>query len=407
MAQTLKITVTAVPKPLTKRFVKVEKIISDVKSVEFLEKMKPFLFGADTTGTAETLGLDLFTLLFVYERPFLDYIKKYMEKVSEGAAELARLGLLVNFMYRGKAIRLIPLHREKNEISVNEAVLLRLNIIDSKTDYKRVNKRLSRAADKNVKKDFNPESLISAHFLDTINLAVTKFYMRQAISEKELLDKMNFRRFNSNLRLNTRPISLEELNRIIKQKPLFPDISDQNERLNLIILFAVACRGVKAEELFNADRIFTVGEDSERFSRISGDFLDIICNGNGVEITDVFVKMAETLAEWEMPKLSGVDLIEIRKNYTLIYGGTALAYSFDRALSSSEKMKTLMRKRMITNYWSIYEKILRLKQYGSIISLCHTLSELEINMYRDLPACEEKLVLAFGEAERAIEEINR
>lgn len=407
MAQTLKITVTAVPKPLTKRFVKVEKIISDVKSVEFLEKMKPFLFGADTTGAAETLGLDLFTLLFVYERPFLDYIKKYMEKVNEGAAELARLGLLVNFMYRGKAIRLIPLHREKNEISVNEAVLLRLNIIDSKTDYKRVNKRLSRAADKNVKKDFNPESLISAHFLDTINLAVTKFYMRQAISEKELLDKMNFRRFNSNLRLNTRPISLEELNRIIKQKPLFPDISDQNERLNLIILFAVACRGVKAEEVFNADRIFTVGEDSERFSRISGDFLDIICNGNGVEITDVFVKMAETLAEWEMPKLSGVDLIEIRKNYTLIYGGTALAYSFDRALSSSEKMKTLMRKRMITNYWSIYEKILRLKQYGSIISLCHTLSELEINMYRDLPACEEKLVLAFGEAERAIEEINR
>lgn len=407
MAQTLKITVTAVPKPLTKRFVKVEKIISDVNSVEFLEKMKPFLFGADTTGAAETLGLDLFTLLFVYERPFLDYIKKYMEKVSDGAAELARLGLLVNFLYRGKAVRLIPLHREKNEISINEAVLLRLNIIDSKTDYKRVNKRLSRAADKNVKKEFNPSSSVSEHYLDTIHLSVTKFYMKQALSEKELLDKMNYRRFNAHLRLNTRPISADELNKILKKKPIFPDISDQNERLNLTALYAVACRGVKPDEIFNADRIFTVGEESEKFSRISGDFLDIICNGNGVEITDIFVKMAETLAEWEMPKLSGVDLIEIRKNYTFIYGGTALAYSFDRALSSSEKMKTLMRKRMINRYWNIYEKILRLKQYGSIISLCHTLSELEINMYRDLPACEEKLVLAFGEAERAIEEINR
>lgn len=407
MAQTLKITVTAVPKPLTKRFVKVERIISDIESVEFLEKMKPFLFGADTTGAAEILGLDLFTLLFVYEQPFLHYIKKYMENVSEGAVELARLGLLVNFLYRGRAVRLVPLHREKNEISVSEAVLLRLNIIDSGTDFKRVNKRLSRAAEKNTKKEFNPTSQIGAHYFDTIHLAVTKFYMMQALSENELLDKMNYRRFNAHLRLNTRPISVEELNKILKQKPLIPDISDQNERLKLTALYAVACRGVKPEELFDADRIFTTSEDSEKYSRIAGDFLDIIYNGNGVEITDIFVKMAETLAEWEMPKLSGVDLIEIRKNYTYFYGGTALAYSFDRALSSSEKMKTLMRKRMITNYWSIYEKILRLKQYSSIITLCHTLSELEINMYRDLPACEERLVLAFGEAERTIGEINK
>lgn len=407
MAQTLKITVTAVPKPLTKRFIKVERIISDVETVEFLEKMKPFLFGADTTGSAEALGLDLFTLLFVYERPFLDYVKKYMEKVSEGAAELARLGLLVNFMYRGKAVRLVPLHREKNEVFVNEAVLLRLNIIDSKTDYKRVNKRILRAAEKNVKKDFEPDSSVSAHYFDTIHLAVTKLYMRQALSEKELIDKMNYRRFNTRLRLNTRPISPEELHKILRNKDIFPDISDNNERINLTILYAVACRGVDPEELLSADRIFTVGEDSERFSQISGDFLDIICNGNGVEITDVFVKMAEKLAGWEMPEIRGVDLVEIRKNYTLLYGGTALAYSFDRALSSSEKMKTLMRKRMINNYWNIYERILRLKQYSSIITLCHTLSELEINMYRDLPACEEKLVLAFGEAERAIEEINR
>lgn len=407
MAQTLKITVTAVPKLLTKRFVRVERIISDVESVEFLEKMKPFLFGADTTGAAETLELDLFTLLFVYERPFLDYVKKYTEKVSEGASELARLGLLVNFLYRGKAVRLVPLHREKNEIFVNEAVLLRLNIIDSGTDFKRVNKRLSRAAEKNVKKEFNPDSHICEHYFDTIHLAITKYYMRQALSEKELLDKMNYRRFNAHLRLNTRPISADELNKILKRKEYFPDISDQNERLNLTALYAVACRGVTQDELFNADRIFTVGEDSEKFSRIAGDFIDIICNGNGVEITDVFVKMAETLANWEMPKLSGVDLIEIRRSYTFFYGGTALAYSFDRALSGSEKMKTLMRKRMIHNYWNIYEKILRLKQYSSIITLCHTLSELDINMYRDLPACEERLVLSFGEAERAIEEINR
>lgn len=407
MAQTLKITVTAVPKPLTKRFVRVERIISDVESVEFLEKMKPFLFGADTMGAAELLELDLFTLLFVYERPFLDYIKRSMEKVSEGAVELARLGLLVNLLYNGKAVRLIPLHKEKSEVFVSEAVLLRLNIIDSETDYKRINKRLSRAADKNDKKGFNPVSSVSSHYFDTIHLAVTKLYMKQALSEKELLDKMNYRRFNAHLRLNTRPISPEELNNILKQKKLFPDISDSNERLNLTILYAVACRGVKAEELFDADRIFTVGEDSERFSRFAGDFLDIIYNGNGVEITDVFVKMAEALAGWEMPKIKGIDLVEIRKSYTYFYGGTALAYSFDRALCSSEKMKALMRKRMITNYWSIYERILRLKQYSSIITLCHTLSELDVNMYRDLPACEEKLVLAFGEAERAIEEINR
>ncbi len=407
MAQTLKITVTAVPKPLTKRFIKVEGIIKDGETVDFLEKMKPFLFGADTTGAAELLGLDLFTLLFVYERPFLEYVKKYMEKVSEGAAELVRLALLVNFLYIGRAVRLIPLHREKDEIFVNEPVLLRLNIIEARTDFKRVNTRILRAAERNSRKNFNPVSAVSTHYFDAIHLAVTKYYMKKALSEKELIDKMNYRRFNTRLRLNTRPISPEELNRILKSKSIFPDISETNERLNLTALYAMACRGVSAEELYSADRIFTVGEDSERFSQLAGDFIDIICNGNGVEITDVFVKMAETLAAWKMPALDGVDLVKIRKNYTLFYSGTALAYSFDRALCSSEKMKTLMRKRMINNYWNIYEKVLRLKQYSSIISLCHTLSELEIEMYRDLPTYEERLVLAFGEAERAIEEINR
>ena len=119
MAQTLKITVTAVPKPLTRRFINVGKVISDGKSVEFLEKMKPFLFGADTINAAQALNLDLFTLLFIQDKPFLSYIRKYIDGVNEGAVGIAQLGLLVNLLYRGKAVRLIPLHREKNEISVN------------------------------------------------------------------------------------------------------------------------------------------------------------------------------------------------------------------------------------------------------------------------------------------------
>ena len=219
------------------------------------------------------------------------------------------------------------------------------------------------------------------------------------------MDKVNFRRFNAHLQLNNRPISPEKASEVFKRKKdSYPDISDLTERQNLIELYAVACRGVSAEELFSVDRVFTVGENNDDYSRIASDFLDLIYNGNGVEITDVFVKMAQALANWNMPRLNSVDLIEIRKNYTHFYGGTALAYSFDHALCKNEKMKNLMRKRMITNYWNIYEKILKLKQYSSIITLCHTLAELEANQYRDIPAYEERLVLAFGEAERAISE---
>ncbi len=405
MAQTLKITVTAVPKPLTRRFINVGKVISDGKSVEFLEKMKPFLFGADTISAAQVLNLDLFTLLFIQDKPFLSYIRKYIDGVNEGAVGIAQLGLLVNLLYRGKAVRLIPLHREKNEISVNEPMLLRLNIIDTGADFRRVNMRLSRVAEKNAKKSFNPDSGNGRHYIDTVHLAVTSFYMKQAISEKELMDKVNFRRFNAHLQLNNRPISPEKASEVFKRKKdSYPDISDLTERQNLIELYAVACRGVSAEELFSVDRVFTVGENNDDYSRIASDFLDLIYNGNGVEITDVFVKMAQALADWKMPRLDSVDLIEIRKNYTHFYGGTALAYSFDHALCKNEKMKNLMRKRMITNYWNNYEKILKLKQYSSIITLCHTLAELEANQYRDIPAYEERLVLAFGEAERAISE---
>ena len=66
----MKITITAVPKPLTKLFPNIWIIADDEKCLNYIDKMKEFIFGRETLRIAYMMGLDIFTLVFLKDAPF-------------------------------------------------------------------------------------------------------------------------------------------------------------------------------------------------------------------------------------------------------------------------------------------------------------------------------------------------
>lgn len=403
-----KVTLTAPPRTLTGRIVP-KRIAADPATVEYLNRMKPFIFGKEMIKAAELVGLDLFSFLFVQEKPFYDAAKKGTDRSFEGAHDVVRLAILIHLLYRGSAVRLLPIYADGDEMIFSEPVLLRLNLIDTTADFRRKNQQLERCAEKNLKKGFTPNSR-ARHFSDTAELAAVKYHMGRVLSEKALLDKVNYRRFSKGLQFNGRPITPAQMNELLlkNKRPIYFDFSDSTIRLNLSALYAVTYKGFSFSDLYSVSYIFSEksAADEPRLNHAASELFSLMYNGNGVEVASVFVRMLKTFVSLPLPDSEEMSLPQICRNYTVYYGVTALAYIFDSAFAKNQEFKSYIRRRLISDYWSIYQRTLRLKQLSAVISFCHLLAKMDLALYRDLPSYEEKIILAYANAEQAIRELN-
>jgi len=182
----MKITVTAVPKPLTKLFPNTWTIADDENCINYVEKMKEFIFGRETLKIAYDMGLDIFTLAFIKDAPFNDIYYKKVEMLPENKKEPVLLGLLVNAMYRGRPVRLVNLYRQCGQIKVSEPQLIRLNIIDTDVDYGYINKKLTKMAERNGSHEWKLNDSAN-HYMDVISrggnfsLGVVGCYIHMAL----------------------------------------------------------------------------------------------------------------------------------------------------------------------------------------------------------------------------------
>lgn len=408
MERCKRITLTALPKSLTGD-INPYQIVKEKSAAEYLERMKPFIFGKGMLKSAEKVGLDIFSFIFVQDKPFHDYAKKKTDRILEGGKDLVRLAILANLLYKGKAVRMIPLHPDGEDIIVGEVTLLQLNLIDTSYDYRRKNVWLEKKAQKNAKKGFSPNKR-ALHFSETIELSVVKYYMKRVLSEKALIDKVNFRRFSIGLRLNNRPITLEEMTALLRAKKegCYFDFTDVTIRLGLSALYAVTYKDFDFADIYSVSYVFSEksSQQERRLTEAASELLDLLYNGNGIEIAGVFVRMIQTFVNLPLPPLKSVDLMQICKNYTVYYAVTSLAYILDGAFSKNQEFKSYIRHKMISNYWAVYQRILNLKQFSTVVSLCHVLSKLDLQLYRDLPSYQETLILEFGKAEDAVRSMN-
>ncbi len=404
----MKITITAVPKPLTRLFPNTWVIADDENCLYYIEKMKEFIFGRETLRIAYNMGLDIFTLVFIKDAPFKEVYYKKVEMLPENKRDVVLTGLLINAMYRGKPVRIVNLYKQDNQIKVSEPQLIRLNIIDTDIDYAYINKRLIKKAEKNGQKKYGFNEM-SSHYMDTISMGLVKDYIRKAINEKEFLDKINIKRFSKDLRINNRPASADDLNMLLqkRRKVTLIDLTDISARMYLSALYAITFKNIKIEDIFNVEKVFLPDSPEERIcSEAASEFINIIYNGNGIEICDILVKMAEVFSKMEMPSLQAGKLGDIFNNYTIIYAAAALAYKFDKAFSRHEHLKMTMRMQMIDRFWGVYCNILLYKKYGDIVSFCHSVADIDLKRYRDDHEYENSIIRSFEAAERAVRDIN-
>ena len=404
----MKITITAVPKPLTRLFPNTWIIADDENCLNYIEKMKEFIFGRETLRIAYDMGLDIFTLVFIKDAPFKDVYYKKVEMLPDVKKDPVMIGLLINAMYRGKPVRLVNLYKQNDQIKVSEPQLIRLNIIDTDIDYGYINKKLIKKAEKNETHNYGLNER-SNHYMDTISMGLVKDYIKRAINEKEFLDKINIKRFSKELRINNRPASVHDVNLLLqkRKKVTLIDLTDISARMYLSALYAITFKNIKIEDIFNVEKVFLPDSPEERIcSEAATEFINIIYNGNGIEICDILVKMAEVFSKMEMPSLQEGKLGDIFNNYTVIYAAAALAHKFDKAFSRHEHLKMSMRMQMIDRFWGVYCNILLYKKYGDIVSFCHSVAEIDLKRYRDDHEYENSIVRSFEAAERAVRDIN-
>ena len=233
--------------------------------------------------------------------------------------------------------------------------------------------------------------------------------IKKAINEKEFLDKINIKRFSKELRINNRPATLNDLNVLLQKRKnvTLIDLTDPSSRMYLSALYAITFKDIDIKDIFNAEKVFQNDSKEDTIcSEAASEFINIIYNGNGIEICDILVKMAEVFSSMEMPSLQEGKLGDIFNNYTLIYAAAALAHRFDKAFSRHEHLKQAMRRQMIDRFWGVYCNILLYKKYGDIVSFCHSVANIDLKKYRDDRDYENSIVRSFEAAERAVRDIN-
>ncbi len=405
----MKVTVTALPKLLSSFFVNVKKIAADEKTMDYTRRMKEFIFGKDTLKCAALMDMDIFNLVFIRNIPFREYIFHKVEKIDDSEKENVMTALLINSLYKGKPVRLVPLLKKGDNIIMGEAELLRLSIIDTSLDYNKKNKQLLKKLEKNAELDYEL-SKSGMRYIETIQMGIVKYYMKKAINEKDFMDKVNFRRFSSGLRLNNRPAGIDDINALLNKRKnmTFIDLTDPSARIYLSLLYIITYKNKRLSEIFDSEKVFTVSpEDDYVYSQGASEFINIIYNGNGIEISDVLIKMAECFGKIEIPVIEPGNLIDLIDNFKEINAVAAIAHKFDKAFTEHTDLKVNMRRKMIDNYWTIYFNIIQYKKFASVVAFCYLLANLDLNKYRDEAAYTDEILAEFAEAEKAVKEINK
>lgn len=405
----MKITITAVPKALTSIFINEEKIASDDTVLDYAQRMKEFIFGKETLKACALMDMDIFNLVFIKGTPFREYVMKKVQYIDYSKMENTITALLINAMYRGKPIYIMSVVKSGEKMIIGELTAARLSIIDTSFDYNRKNKWLLKRYERNSEKEYEMNK-ISQRYLETIQMAVVKYYMRCAINEKEFMEKINHRRFSTGLRLNNRPAPIEEINALLmkRRNMTFIDLTDSKSRVTLSALYGVVYKNMKLSEIMDSDKVFSANSDNEeKYSAAASEFINIIYNGNGIEISDILVKMAEKISKVEIPVINPGKLNDIIDNFSVIYSVAAIAYKFDKAFTEHEMLKKNMRRMMIDNYWNVYCNIIQYKKFGSVVAFAYLLANLDLNKYRDDISYSDEIMNEFAEAEKAIKEINK
>lgn len=401
----MEIEITNFPESIKSFFFSPKKIVSDKITVEYLARMKKYIFGTETCGSCEKLGISVFDLVFINDKPFYYMSRKYLRNAREKDKDTIRTALLVRCFYKGELVRIsdVIIGDEKAFIKDPEPVIIKIAPENAETLKLRTKKTRSDGFDKR-----------SATVLESIRLSALKYGMNHAISYKELIDKYNFRRFSSNLRINSRPISLDELTSVFMQssEKILTDLSNPKIRIIYSVLYAMAYGKFTLSDMYSKNTVFEVEsfDKERRLGELACDFVNIVYNGNRMEIVSIFIDMILNFVSSEMPEVNMNDLGSVMDNYSLYYAAASVAavceqiYNYD---GFNAEMKEHLKKHTFNNYWTINDRIMLMKQYSTIISFCYKMAHFDYKLYLEDPEYQAEILYSFEASEKFAGELKK
>ncbi|MBO6231873.1 MAG: hypothetical protein J6O50_15040 [Ruminiclostridium sp.] len=401
----VEITVTDVPKCIKSFAFSPRIILSEKTTVEYLIRMKEYIFGNSCCKSAEKIGISVFDLVFIGERSFSECCSLYLNKIRDKDRDIIRTALLLKKMYNGEYVRISGIMCDNDKAYVREPEYVYLSILND--DAKKRNREI------NLRKkvNYNKKARI---MLESVRLAAVKYGMYNTIQYKELIDKYNFRRFSTNLKLNNRPASLDEINAVFsaQKERCLADLSDPKTRISMSALFAIAYGGFKLSDLYEKNTVFDITsfDKEKKLCDLSGDLINIIYNGNGVEIANMYIHIITVFSQTEIPPVDMKDLGTVMDNYSMYYAAASLASVCESIFKNNGlngELKQYMKKHTIENYWTSMDRLLLMKQYSVVVTFCYKLAHFDPVLYREDPEYQGEILYAFERAEKFAKELKK
>ena len=405
----MEITVTDIPKCIKSFAFSPRIVLSEKNTVEYLIRMKEYIFGSSCIKSSEKIGINVFDLVFIGEKCFEDCVALYLNKISDNNRDVIKTAFLLKKMYNGENVRISSVMCDDDKAYVKEPEYAFLTLLN---DDIKTGKRRNKETDTDKKKaNLNKKAKL---VLESIRLTAVRYGMQNTIQYKELIDKYNFRRFSTNLKLNNRPATLEEITAALSMKDdkCIADFSNPKTRVGFSALFAIAYGGFELKDLYSKNTVFetTSFEKEKKLSDLAADLINIVYNGNGIEIANTFIHILTAFCKTEMPPVNMRDLAAIMDNYSMYYAAASLAsccesiFKFD---GMNGELNHYLKKHTFESYWTCMDKLMLIKQYAVVVSFCYKLSGFDPVSYREDPEYQGEILYAFERAEKFAKELKR
>lgn len=401
----MEIEITNFPANIKSFFFSPKKIVSDKLTVEYLARMRKYIFGTETLSSCEKLGLNVFDLVFVNDKPFYYMCRKYLRNAREKDKDTIRTALLLRYIYKGEFIRISGAVIENEKAYIKDPEAVNIKICPDNAENFRLPKR------KPPTENFDRRS---ETVLESIRLTALKYGMNYAISYKELIDKYNYRRFSTNLSINRQPVSIEELISVFSQASdkILTDLSNPKIRIIYSVMYAMKYGGFALSDIYSKNTVFEIEsfDKERRLSELANEFINIVYNGNRMEIVSVFIEMIMNFVSSEMPEVNMNDLGSVMDNYSLYYAAASVAAVCEQICnynSFNEDMKEYFKKRTFTNYWTVNDRIMLVKQYSTVVSFCYKMTHFDYMLYLEDPEYQAEILYSFEASEKFAGELKK
>ena len=385
-------------------------ILSEKKTSEYFLRMKEYIFGANCCEAAEKIGLDVFDLVFINDKTFSECVDIYLRKLREYDKDVIRCAFLMKKMYSGEYIRISEIKCEDDKAYVREPEHAYFCFPDELPDNSGKKRFMNKVGLKpTVKNSLNKKAKV---MLESIRLSAMKYGMKSSVQIKELIDKYNYRRFSTNLRFNNRPATVEQIDALLTERKnkCLADLSNPKTRINFSVLFAITYGDFTLNDLFSKNTVFdTTSFDKEKdLSVLASRLIDIIYNGNGVEIANMFINMITYFSQTELPDVNMEDLGSVMDNYSLYYAVATLANVCENVFKykgMNGELKMYLKKHTLENYWNCMDRLMLMKRYSVVVAFCYLMSNFDAEIYRDDPEYQGEVLYAYERAEKFSKEL--